>query len=196
MIEFRDMEDSPFLRLEYVYRFSNRPLQNRDSDADHTIRLQLYLLEAYTQVPNSFNLKEACYRALIHDLDEIGSGDINRIFKYRNDDLHKMIEKVSREMMRESGLTDELIQDIDNSKDDTIEGFLIRFFDAYDAERTLLSEYKLTGQGGLYSDSKVTLRILKDIIDNFVPENINYTLLDYIRGLYKDICSRNFILSN
>ena len=80
--QFRSMEDSPFLKLEYVYRFSNKPLTIQDSDADHTIRMQLYMLEAITQVPESFNLKEACYKALIHDLDEIGSGDINRIFKY------------------------------------------------------------------------------------------------------------------
>lgn len=193
-MKFRDMEDSPFLKLEYIYRFSNRPLMNRDSDADHTIRLQLYLLEAYTQVPDSFDLKEACYKALIHDLDEIGSGDINRIFKYKDSELHDKIEEVSREMMKESGLTEEIILDIDKSKDNTIEGFLIRFFDAYDAERTLLSEYEITRRLTLFKDSKVTLEILNDILTNFVPEGINYSLLGYIRGLYNNICSRNISL--
>ena len=192
-LEFREMDDSPFLKLESVYRFSNKPLTHRDSDADHTMRLQLYMLEAISQVPNSFNLKEACYKALIHDLDEVGSGDINRVFKYRSDSLHNMINQVSREMMVESGLPSDIINDIDESKDDSIEGFLVRFFDAYDAGRTLVNEYLMTRKSLFYRDAEVNFNILQDILTNFVPEGINNALLIYLGGLYSKLCSKSII---
>ena len=191
--EFRDMDDSPFLRLEYIYRFSNKPLTIRDSDADHTIRIQLYLLEAYSQVPESFDLKNACYKALIHDLDEVGSGDINRVFKYRTDELHNLIEEESFKMLEESGLPSDIISQIALTKDNTPEGFLVRFFDAYDAGRTLVNQYLMTRRESLREDVKFNFSIMHDILTDYVPEEFNFKLLDYLRYVYKKLCSRNTI---
>ena len=144
-MKFRKLEDSPFLKLENIHRFSNKPMVKLDKDSEHTIRIQLYLLEAYSQVPGTFDLKEAVYKALIHDLDEIASCDIPRPFKYYNDEILEVINKVSNELLKKEGMWEELLEDIQKAKDKTVEGYLIKFFDVVDAYRTLRSELFMTG---------------------------------------------------
>ena len=181
---FRKIDESPFLKLEYVYRFSNKPLTVRDSDAMHTVRIQLYLLEAISQCPGTFDVKKACFKGLVHDLDEVGSGDINRIFKYRDKELTENIKRVAREMVAESGLPDDIITEIDNAKSDDIEGFLVRFYDAFDAYRTLMSQYRITGIQELVADYNYTKGIMDYILTDLKPQGISQNLIDYLRSLY------------
>ena len=180
MKKFRFIEDSPFLNLENITRFSNRRLVVPDSDSSHTIRLQLYILEAYKNVGDVFNLKEACYRALIHDLDEIGCSDVSRMFKYHDKEIYENIVRVSNEMLKEYEIPETLINDIYSSKDSSLEGSLVKFLDVYDAYKTLNREAWTSHSTQLSKDAQWSLDLMRSILDDFEDS----PLKEYLEFVY------------
>lgn len=180
MSKFRYVEDSPFLNLENITRFSNRRLMTTDYDSSHSIRIQLYLLETYKNVGEVFDLKEACYKALIHDLDEIGCSDVSRIFKYHDQEIYRNIVRVSNEMLREYEIPEDIIEDIHSSKDSSVEGNLVRFFDVFDAYRTLNNETMISHSSQLCSDAQWSLDLMKSLLDNFEES----PLREYLEFIY------------
>ena len=179
--------DSPYLLLENINRFSNRKLSVTDSDAQHTIRIQLYLLETHRNVGNVFDLEKACFKALVHDLDEIGCSDVSRLFKYHDEEILKNIRRVSKEMLEECDIPEEIINEIEQSKDDSIEGRLIEFFDVLDAYNTLNRETWTKHSEQLSNDAQWSLNLLKEIFDKF-PEEPS-SLRRYIAGVVEE-CKR------
>ena len=182
--------DSPYLLLENINRFSNRKLSVTDSDAQHTIRLQLYLLETHRNVGNVFDLRKACFKALVHDLDEIGCSDVSRLFKYHDEEILKNIRRVSKEMLEECDIPNEIIEEIENSKDDSIEGKLIEFFDVLDAYSTLNRETWTKHSEQLSNDALWSLNLLKKIFDEFPEEPKE--LRRYLAGVVEE-CKRSKI---
>lgn len=159
--------ESKFLGLLDIYRFSNKPLMTRDSDALHTIRLQLMLQETYKEVPE-FDIKEACYKALCHDEDEIfGSGDINHRFKYFDEGIAKEIQRVTNLMLDDAGLPEEMKRSILEAKDSSIEGWLIRLYDIVDAFFILNKEAWIQHSEMLRRDSEWSLNYLRNQYEKF-----------------------------
>lgn len=186
MNKFPDLFESPFLRLESINRFSNRHLLESDTDSEHSIRLQLYLLEAYS-CTKAFNIKEACYKALVHDLDEIGCCDIPRPVKYRDSKIKEEIKRVTNELLKEMHLDESLLQEIQDAKDETVEGNLVRFFDVVDAFRTLNLEAWRQHSIPLTKDAEDSLQIIRSLENqlNWGPQ----ILRDYISQIVRE-CER------
>lgn len=183
MGKFPNLFDSPFLRLENINRFSNRHLTEPDTDSEHSIRMQLYMLEAY-RCTKAFNIKEACYKALIHDLDEIGCCDIPRPVKYKDSRIEEEIKRVTMELLTEMNLDQSLLLDMQVAKDDSIEGNLVRIFDVIDAFRTLNLEAWKQHSASLANDAENSLQIIRDLGNqlNWNPQIIK----DYINQIIQE----------
>jgi len=111
--------------LKNITRFSHRHLIEPETVAEHTIDMQLIALEMYNilspkgamDIPM---LKDILFKILVHDLDESVMCDIPRDIKYYSDEFHRIINKVGIDLMKESGISDDLISEMNSAK----EGFL------------------------------------------------------------------------
>ena len=75
------LKDFTLTKLCDITRFSQLHFVEPDTDAMHTIRIQLYILCMYNELGDIIPYKELCYRALVHDLDESVCCDIPRNIK-------------------------------------------------------------------------------------------------------------------
>lgn len=124
-------------RLRYIERFSNCRKTHRENVAEHQYFTSLFTLVLCHHVGASVNIGIALTRALVHDVEECFTGDIVRPMKYDSVLLKEMIEKVGVRMARQffTSLTthtvasDRLFFAWEHSKDDTVEGKIVRFAD-------------------------------------------------------------------
>lgn len=140
--------ESLFMNLCYVHRFSSMGLMTPDTDAMHTIRMQLYALDMYNGLSDEAKAKvpieSICFRILVHDLDEVVCCDIPRNIKYYSEESKSLISKITEDLLDRSEVCEELITNITESKSG-MWGVLISALDIYDAWRTLGLEYSLRG---------------------------------------------------
>ena len=140
--------ESLFMNLCHVYRFSSMGLMTPDTDAMHTIRMQLYALDMYNQFSEETRaempIELICFKILVHDLDETVCCDIPRNVKYHSKESKLLISQITDNLLSESCVCDELLTEISESKSGKW-GALVSALDIYDAWRTLKLEYKLRG---------------------------------------------------
>ena len=84
--------DSPYLLLENINRFSNRKLSVADSDAQHTIRIQLYLLETHRNVGNVFDLEKVKSLEDVIDLFVTSTGN-DRFLVFKENIYNSIVPK-------------------------------------------------------------------------------------------------------
>lgn len=157
------MTESPYMKLNNVFRYSNKRLIERESTAQHTIQCQLICLWICDQLKDlniSINEKLVCYKALTHDLDECVSCDIPRNIKYHDLDTLKKINDISDELLVASGMPETRIKDIHDSKHDgTLEGYIVALVDIIQAYTKIEQEY-------LLQKSTDTLRLMYEALGN------------------------------
>jgi len=92
-------------------RFSNAKLIHRESVLEHTggVSLTCYLLcrELESIAIGSIDPKEVMYRAAIHDVEELLTGDLPRVFKHRNQETKAMFKQLGNDAM------DRIVNDLD-----------------------------------------------------------------------------------
>lgn len=138
------MNNSVFMNICNVTRFSNQHFIEPDRDSDHTLRMQLYVLDLYDKFGDKIPVRELTYRCLVHDLDESVCCDIPRDIKYHDNSINREIKRVSEELLRGSGVSDVLINDIETAKHKGDEwDTIIKYLDMYDAMCTLIKEYRI-----------------------------------------------------
>lgn len=88
-------------RVSYVYRFSAQPVLNRENVAEHswwTAMISVVLAGEIAQAnPNldSYELmSDVALRAIMHDIEEIGTGDLVREAKYFDSEMRADFRRV------------------------------------------------------------------------------------------------------
>lgn len=134
-----------FTNLNNVYRFSNTYIINKETTAEHTIKMQLIALYLYNEY-SGININDLIMRILYHDLDEMVLCDIPRDIKYFNADSKKLIDKISEDKLKAAGVLTSIISRIQNAKHDgTLNGELCQVIDVLQCTYKLYSEYLLQG---------------------------------------------------
>lgn len=183
------MLNSLFLRLTSIHRFSNERLTVKDTDADHTIRMQLMALEIYKDNPNSFDIKETCFKILMHDVDEVCMCDIPRNVKYHDSEIRGSIARVTNQLLDSYGIKGFLRECIDNSKDSSIEGNIVKVLDVVDAFVTLNNETWVQRSEHLAEHARSSLDYLESVGKTFPTTNLE--LFDYIQGIVEE-CKKEY----
>ena len=181
------MFDSIYLRLQHIHRFSNQNLTIVDTDADHTIRMQLMILELYRKAPY-FDLQKATFKALVHDLDEVCMCDVPRNIKYYDDKIHAEVERVAQELMNESGINEEMRGYIRDSKDDTTEGWIVKLLDPVDAFKVLVDQAWTQNSKSIFEQAEISLGHISYIFKN-LPDYIDKNLISALAGTLEE-CKR------
>ena len=95
------------LKMSEVIRYSGLHSTKPEDLASHTLEVQLLCLRVYNELVDDYDLDESLSdrellefkvelleRALIHDIDEVITGDFPRPLKYYNDAIRDAIEEV------------------------------------------------------------------------------------------------------
>lgn len=126
-----------------VNRFSGSYLIRPESVPDHVltcITLSIMLIKDLEKLGYSINYKEVMYKIAIHDLPEKLTSDIIRPVKYHHEELTKEFRAAESDMIRRSGYPLFLIDDIENAKDDTLEGYILKYVDIFQVVLKLYEE--------------------------------------------------------
>lgn len=124
------------IRLRYIKRFSICPRVHEESVAEHSYYVAFIAMMIATDLKKAghkIDLGLLLSRALIHDLDEVFSGDFIRMFKHDNRAVKDAIDKTSHTMMLKftaeypAGIT--LMRYWKDAKDSTVEGCILAFAD-------------------------------------------------------------------
>lgn len=140
--------ESPLSNLKLIPRFSDIYMHRRETVADHNwdlIALALVIVPEWNKdLVRKIDLKEVLYRIAVHDLDESGSIDIPRPFKYFNMDLKKKLDEVSLEILRSKKVSEDIIKDIRTAKDfSTLEGFVVKILDIIQPGLVMIDEISI-----------------------------------------------------
>lgn len=148
---FLELFNSPVMKSEEVTRFSgvsqnqNESLSNHITDVCSLSYLISRKLMVLGQKVNLGNLLERC---VVHDMDEVLIGDIPRLTKYAttqcHDELNKIADIASRGISRDIDGTDYTYQLWKSSKDDSVEGFILKIVDILSVVKKTVHEIEFS----------------------------------------------------
>jgi len=116
------------LSLIHVKRYSGSFLISPESVADHVSELVSLMLLMEDLFPVKFDSNKLLRKIVVHDMDEI-TGDIIRPFKYFRKDLTEVLKSSSLEYISSLGYSESLVNEIANDKDNTLEGYMLKYLD-------------------------------------------------------------------
>jgi len=136
MINMRQVLTGEPIRLRYVKRFSICPRVHEESVAEHSYFvafISMMIAEDLVASGVEVDIKTLLCRALLHDLDEVFSGDFIRMFKHDNPEVKDAIEKTTIKMMQnftqEYPAGKNLLHYWSTAKDDDREGSILAYAD-------------------------------------------------------------------
>lgn len=147
--------------LHHTERFSTLPTNRRETVAAHTFMVTDLALQFAWEMKKDgrdIDLLGVMLRSHYHDLEEAGTGDIPRWAKRRSDGLKEHLDEAEKEIVKEilSHLDDEVSDDIyeywENSKDDTIEGQIVKAADILSAIYRVYEEQVLGNTSELFME--------------------------------------------
>lgn len=189
-LNMRELLIGDFTRMAHVYRFSTVLCMKRESSAEHTFFTSWisFVISHYVkQKGMHVSLGEVLTKCLVHDLEECRTGDINRLFKYSSHELRQAIDRSAYVML---GQTLDKMFDQDNemtfeksvlhhwrtSKDDTVEGRIVKFADFLSVLSYMWAEVRFSNQ---------TMFRYHDDVAAYAAE-FNDPSFDFIRELVVD----------
>lgn len=152
-----------------VMRFSGKYLLRPESVTDHIVQCITICLKVASDLNElgvKVDVKDLVYRCSIHDLPESQTQDIVRPFKYHHPELTREINIAEEDMIRQYGLYESLIHDINHAKDtDTIEGAIMRWVDICQVVLKLDEEVNYLGNRLLENTLSEALRTYDKVLN-------------------------------
>jgi 5'-deoxynucleotidase YfbR-like HD superfamily hydrolase len=143
-------------RINHVKRYSSFPVLRPENVAEHSwwvAFIALIISDTLADQGIEVHTEILLRRALVHDVDEVMSGDVIRSFKHTNEGIAEVMHIASNLNMHEltneweeAGITP--MVDWIEAKDESIEGDIIRFADMATVALYIRSE-KLLGNNEL-----------------------------------------------
>lgn len=101
MSAIREVLYGEFRRVSYVYRYSALPVLNRENVAEHSWWTAIIAVTIAAELGWSLTLQgEVALRAILHDIEEIGTGDLVREAKYFDDQMRADFRRVEEAFAR------------------------------------------------------------------------------------------------
>ncbi len=151
-LNIREMLVGKPIKMRYVYRFQACRVNDRESIIEHTGFVGLYamLIAAYVEETTQnlrVDYRILMQRAMLHDVEEVVTGDFPRPYKYSNEALKKALDEAAPFAFREviSGLVDKRTQGIfgkvwEDAKADDLEGHILLLADFLSALSYIVQE--------------------------------------------------------
>jgi 5'-deoxynucleotidase YfbR-like HD superfamily hydrolase len=89
-------------RVSHVYRYSAQPVLNRENVAEHSWWTAMIAVVIAAEYVNAYDheaslhdlMGEVALRAILHDIEEVGTGDLVREAKYFSEDVRESFRAV------------------------------------------------------------------------------------------------------
>jgi len=144
-------------RLAVIDRYSTQYVLRRENVAEHSFFVaatahMIYLKLRVYDPTADLDLGDLLARALLHDYDEVVSGDIPHQFKHADATLNKQVNRVAIRLLtswaRKVGLPQSWLDAVTKAKADDLAGQIIRFADmsavvAYAAENVEMGNLRM-----------------------------------------------------
>lgn len=151
-MNFTQLAFNPLGRMNEIVRYSSVYQETSETLAEHITEVSMmsYLIvkeiEKLTEGKEVFDVGSLLEKCLLHDADEVITGDIPRNTKYATVDTHKRLSEVAKDavVMIENSLDIE-IKDTVNSAKDGKEGFILKVCDMLVVVKKAITEIELRG---------------------------------------------------
>jgi len=189
--ELTDILHSPLLQIGLVTRYSGQYLVRPETVAEHTTQVGLlsYLIATKLKsLGESIDIGKVTTYALIHDIDESLTGDINRIVKYYTPVIRQELENIAVESLEllEHQLGIALTPDWRFAKTDGLEGVVVTLSDMLQVEKKVIEEVEFLG-------NKYMLKVAVEI--NGYLNKIQSHVEESKEHLFKKSTSKKYILN-
>lgn len=171
-------------RLAQIKRYHSTPLHQNENVAEHCFYVALIaraLCSVLEENGQEVNKCEVMEKALVHDMEEMFSGDIAQPFKYADPELKKLIDKLNEKSIDKAfeGLPKKLAEHFkflwsDYHAGNKMEDKVIKI-----ADRLSLVSYCL-------EQIKLGNKFMVEILDNGIKMLKNYKL-DWLNPIIEDI---------
>lgn len=152
-----------------VMRFSGLFLIRPESVPDHAAcctTLAIMVAKDLRALGIVVNLENLIYRISIHDIPEAITSDVVRPLKYHHPALTKEFKLAESAMIRSFGYPEDIIEDIENAKDEsTIEGYLMGVIDALQVLTKLYEELYVLNNKSVEGEYNSVLNLVHDVIE-------------------------------
>lgn len=134
MSAIREVLYGEFRRVSYVTRYSALPVLNKENVAEHSWWTAMIAMTIATEIGRPDLLGEVAVRGVLHDIEEIGTGDLVREAKYfdqkMRDDFRRVEEAFADRLFSKLGNTGLLLQGFwMDAKGDDIAGQIVALAD-------------------------------------------------------------------
>ena len=211
-----ELTANKFLNLNYVRRFSNTRLIQEETDAQHTMTMQLLAMHFYDKYPK-MPIKNVIYRIFVHDLDEAVAGtksgqqlhcfgDLPRCLKYFNETSYDLIRTATEKTLKDNLENQNIYTDITKSKYDystkqtSAESAFVNILDSLEVLIKLRDEaYLQGGNSVIMSHFEDALKGYKEKLENkYVEPYMHYSfwedIYDELTQYYKDFLEEYYKL--
>jgi len=131
-----------FSKLKFVIRYSGDNMIQPEKLESHIIEMIGLAFDLYYGV-GGFDLKQAIYLIVIHDIDEAVTVDVPRPFKYFSEDFRQHLVKTVHDYFESLGVDKEFLNDSMSAKEIGLEGKIVRLLDLVQVQRKLQTEVSL-----------------------------------------------------
>lgn len=201
MSNLSQIVDNPILKSNRVIRYSGVYQAEPEALSEHVVSVMLisYLIaNDLIDLGESIDLGKLLEKGLLHDIDEVLTGDIPRPTKYATKESKQILDNIARaSLCRIPKLPWRSVSVWDDAKDDTLEGFLVRLADMLDVykkvrlEITKLNNYEfcvLAIETKTYFEefdwiSLATKIFHKETSVNYIKDIVSEVLLDLTKIL-------------
>lgn len=158
--------------IENIDRFSGSHLSITENIMSHSGEMALLCIN-FSYLVKESDVKEMCYRCIIHDLEESVACDVPRPLKHYSKDTKLAIDYAANQLLSEE-VDSELMTEIINAKDtNNVNGLLVHMADRIQCLLKMSREVHLYGNRSLARD----LEKFKSEIHRMIDNDLNTEIL-------------------
>lgn len=194
MNSFLNLIDSPVLNTDNVIRYSlmNQAIPETLSMHITDVALMSYIIASHLtfMCDEDIDLGEVLEKAVLHDLDEVLTGDVVRPTKYYNDDIHNSLDELAKESIDK--ISDKLgsprLSQIWRNAKSGKSGCIIKLVDMLCVSKKSIIEVKLRGNNYFQKVAYEMVHNIEELIEYIEEsdfdfnENSEIYLLDLLSG--------------
>ena len=192
--ELSELIFSPLMRSDEVERYSGTRLSSTETLGQHITDMSMMCYIMAFKLKNmgeDINVGVLLEKCLIHDIDEISTGDLPRNTKYALPEIKASLDKVAEMAVKGYAETygmPDLVEKWGTAKDGK-EGLIVKICDMFCVVRKACIEVEVESNMSALRVTKELVRHVGDMIGNIDPEDHGFTnpeSCDYLRGLLRD----------
>ena len=189
-----DLIFSPLMRSDEVERYSGTRLSSTETLGQHVTDMSMmcYILAfKLKNLGEDIDVGVLLEKCLIHDIDEISTGDLPRNTKYALPEIKESLDKVAE--MAVTGYAEtydmpDLVEKWNTAKNGK-EGLIVKICDMLCVVRKAAIEVEVESNMSALRVTKELVRHIDDMIKSISPEDSGFTrieAIEYIKSLLTD----------